>query len=95
VIYLAKMLSVVNLADYLEAALGTATYERWPGATYYGTIPGFHDVWADAPTLAECQVRLREVLEDWLRQRLESDLDLPEVNGSMALVSTSYCPWQA
>ena len=89
------MRDILNLADYLETALGTATYERRPGEDFYGTIPGFQGVWASAPTLDECQAQLREVLEDWLRQRLESDLDLPEVNGSFPLVSTSYCPWQA
>ena len=89
------MQAIVNLADYLEVALSTAIYERQTGEPYHATIPGLPDVWTDAPTLDECRAALRDVLDDWMRERLASDLDLPEINGSMPLVSTSYCPWHA
>lgn len=90
------MQDIVNLAEYMEAALSAAVYERrGPGEPYHATIPGLRDVWADAPTLDECRAALREVLDDWMRERLASDLDLPEINGSMPLVSTSYCLWHA
>ena len=89
------MQDLLNLADYMEAALSTAIYERQSGEPYHATIPGLSDVWADAPTLYECRAALRDVLDDWMRERLASDLDLPEINGSMPLVSTSYCPWHA
>ena len=89
------MRDLVNLADYLEAALSAAVYERRPGEAYHGTIPSLPDVWADAPTFDECQATLRDTLEDWMRERLAGDLDLPEINGNMPLVSTSYCPWHA
>lgn len=87
------MQDLLNLADYMEAALSAAVYECCAGEPYHATIPGLPDVWADAPTLDECRVALRDVLGDWMRERLASDLDLPEINGSMPLVSTSYCPW--
>ena len=89
------MQDLLNLADYLEAALNAAVYERQTGKAYHATIPGLPDVWADAPTLDECRAALREVLGDWMRERLASDLDLPEINGGLPLVSTSYCPWHA
>ena len=89
------MQDLLNLADYLEAALSAAVYERSPGEAYHATISGLQDVWADAPTLGECRAALREVLNDWMRERLATDLDLPEINGNMPLVSTSYCPWHA
>ncbi len=89
------MQAIVNLEDYMKLALGTAIYERQPGGPYHGTIPSLPDVWAEADTLDECHTHLRDVLEDWLRQRLATDLDVPAINGSLPLVSTSYCPWQA
>ena len=89
------MQDLINLAAYLEAALSAAVYERQAGEAYRATIPGLRDVWADAPTLDECRAALREVLDDWMRERLTEDLDLPEINGSIPLVSTSYCPWHA
>lgn len=89
------MQDLLNLADYMEAALSTAVYERRTSEPYHGSIPSLQDVWADAPTLDECRAALREVLDDWMRERLAEDLDLPEINGSMPLVSTSYCPWHA
>lgn len=70
------------LTAYIEAAMRRATYEILPeDKTYYGEIPGFQGVWANAPTLEVCRDELQEVLEDWIVFRLQDHLDLPEVDG--------------
>ena len=55
-----------------------ARYEILPDAgTYFGSIPGFQGVWADAPTLEACREELQEVLEDWILLALRRPDDLP------------------
>lgn len=59
------------LSDYLHAALRRAMYEILPDdGSYYGEIPGFNGVYANADTLEECRKQLAEVLEEWILFRL-------------------------
>jgi hypothetical protein len=53
------------LTDYIRAAMRRAVYEILEDGTYYGEIPGFQGVYANAETLAECAEELQEVLEGW------------------------------
>jgi predicted RNase H-like HicB family nuclease len=48
---------------------------------FWGEIPGFQGVWANAPTLEACRDELEQVLEDWIVFRLSDGLDLPVVDG--------------
>lgn len=67
---------------YLSAALGKARYEILPDdGSYYGEIPGFDGVYANAPTLEGCREELREVLEEWILFRVSRNLPLPVVDG--------------
>ena len=68
-------------AEYLQAAMRHAVYERIEDGTYFGSIPGFQGVWSDAATLEEAQAELAEVLEEWILFRISRQLDLPEVDG--------------
>jgi predicted RNase H-like HicB family nuclease len=59
-----------------------ATYEiLTDDGTYYGEIPGFDGVYANAKTLEQCREELQQTLEDWLLVRIARHLDLPEVDG--------------
>ena len=49
--------------------------------SFYGSIPGFQGVMANAETLEECRDQLAEVLEEWLFFRISRNLDLPVVDG--------------
>jgi predicted RNase H-like HicB family nuclease len=70
------------LTEYIRAAMRRATYEILPeDKTYYGEIPGFQGVWANAETLEACRDELQEVLEDWIVFRLHDHLSLPIVDG--------------
>ena len=70
------------LTDYIRASMRKATYELMPdGEGFWGVIPGFQGVWANAPTLEACRDELREVLEDWILIGVWLHHELPEVDG--------------
>lgn len=68
------------LTEYIQAALRGAKYEILPeDQTFYGNIPGFQGVWANADTLEACREELCEVLEDWIVLGLRLGHSLPVV----------------
>lgn len=70
------------LTKYIQAALHRANYKILPDdGTFFGEIPGFQGVWANADTLEACREELAEVLEDWILLRVSRNLPLPVVDG--------------
>ncbi|MBM3131742.1 MAG: type II toxin-antitoxin system HicB family antitoxin [Chloroflexi bacterium] len=70
------------LSEYIRAALKRAKYEILSDdGTYYGEIPGFDGVYANAETLESCRDELAEVLEEWIFLRLSRNLPMPIVDG--------------
>jgi predicted RNase H-like HicB family nuclease len=69
------------LTNYVQAAMRKARYEILDDGTYYGEIPGFPGVFANADTLEVCREQLQEVLEDWILLGLRLGHHLPEVDG--------------
>jgi predicted RNase H-like HicB family nuclease len=70
------------LTAYIRAAMSQARYEILPDdGTYYGEIPGFQGVYADATTLEACRDELESTLEDWILFRVSRNLPLPEAGG--------------
>ncbi|MEX0776414.1 MAG: type II toxin-antitoxin system HicB family antitoxin [Phycisphaeraceae bacterium] len=70
------------LTKYLHAAMRKAKYEiLQDDGSYYGEIPGFQGVWANAPSLEACREELAEVLEEWLVFRIAEGLKVPSVEG--------------
>lgn len=69
------------LTKYVEAAMKKAKYKPIEDGTYFGTIPGLKGLWANAVSLEECEVELRETLEDWLIVKLRHDDALPRMGG--------------
>lgn len=70
------------LMDYIRASMRRAKYEILPDdGTYYGEIPGFDGVYANADTLEVCREELEEVLEEWILFRVSRNLPLPVVDG--------------
>jgi predicted RNase H-like HicB family nuclease len=58
------------LMNYIRVAMHRARYEILPDdGTFYGEIPGFAGVYANADTLEACREELREVLEEWILLR--------------------------
>ena len=69
------------LTNYIRAAMHQATYEiLLDDGTFYGEIPGFDGVYANADTLEACREELEEVLEEWILFRVSRNLPLPIVD---------------
>ena len=70
------------LTDYITAAMHRARYEILPeDRSFYGEIPGFEGVYANAADLETCREELESMLEDWILFRVSRGLDLPVVDG--------------
>lgn len=70
------------LTAYIKAAMRKAEYEILSDDnTFYGEIPGFEGVYANAETLEACRDELEEVLEEWVLFRISRNLPLPTVEG--------------
>ena len=70
------------LTNYIRAAMRQAKYEILPDdGLFYGEIPGFDGVYADASALEACREELEEVLEEWILFRVARNLPLPVVEG--------------
>lgn len=69
------------LSQYIQAALRKAKYEILEDdGNFYGEIPGFQGVYANAETLEDCRDELAEVLESWIFFRISRNLSLPIVD---------------
>lgn len=70
------------LSEYLNAAMAKAHYELLEGGEgFYGEIPGFQGMLAQAETLEACRHELASTLEDWLLFRISRQLPIPVVDG--------------
>jgi len=70
------------LLDYINAAMRQAKYEILSDdGTFYGEIPTFKGIYANADSLEACRQELAEVLEEWILFRVSRNLPLPTVDG--------------
>ncbi len=69
------------LTKYIQAAMHQATYELLGDGTFYGEIPDFQGVWANADTLEACRDELQSALEDWMLVRISDSLPLRFLDG--------------
>ncbi len=70
------------LLNYIRSAMRRAKYEILPDDnTFYGDIPGFEGIYANAGTLEACREELEEVLEEWILFRVSKNLSLPVIDG--------------
>ncbi len=69
------------LITYIQNAMRLAKYEILEDGQYYGEIPGFQGVWAQAENLEACREELQSALEDWLVLGLRMGHKLPVVAG--------------
>ncbi len=68
------------ITEYIKAAMRKAKYEILEGNEgFYGEIPGFQGVWANADTLEECREDLSDALETWLLFRISRGMKIPAV----------------
>jgi predicted RNase H-like HicB family nuclease len=70
------------LTDYIRAAMHRAKYEILEDdGTFYGEIPGFQGVYANADTLEACREELESVLQDWILICVSRHVPTPVVDG--------------
>ena len=70
------------LSKYILSAMKKAKYEILEDDnTYYGDIPGFKGVYANADTLEDRREELEEVLEECLSLRISRNLPIHEIDG--------------
>ncbi len=70
------------LTKYIQAAMRKARYKILPDdGSFYGEIPGFQGVYANADQLEKCREELEEVLEEWIVLRISRSLPLPALEG--------------
>jgi len=69
------------LIAYIQNAMRMAKYEILEDGQFYGEIPGFNGVWAQAGTLEECREELHSALEDGIILGLRMGHKLPAVGG--------------
>jgi predicted RNase H-like HicB family nuclease len=78
---------IAMLTEYIEAAMRKAKYEiLHDDNTFYGYIPGFDGVYANAEDLETCRNELQEVLEEWIMLGIARHLSLPIVDGIRLVV---------
>jgi len=69
------------LIIYIQNAMRLAKYAILEDGQFYGEIPGFHGVWAQAGDLETCRDELQSALEDWLVLGLRLGHKIPDVAG--------------
>ena len=62
---------------FIEKQLKKAKYKILEDRTYFGEIPSFRGVWANARNLESCRAELREVLEGWLLLKIRDKNKIP------------------
>lgn len=65
------------LSQFIERKLKEAKYRILKDKTFFGEIPEFRGVWANAKNLEDCRRELQEVLEDWLLLKIKGGGKIP------------------
>ncbi|MSQ47001.1 MAG: type II toxin-antitoxin system HicB family antitoxin [Deltaproteobacteria bacterium] len=80
------------LTHYIRAAMRQAKYEILSDdGPFYGKIPGFDGVYANAETLESCREELEEVLEEWILFRVSKTLAVPLAGG----IELAVAEWES
>lgn len=71
-----------TLTAYICAVMAKAQYKTLPKEdAFYGEVPGFEAVTAQAESLEQCRHDLVEALEEWIFLRVSHQLALPVIDG--------------
>ncbi|MHB8777479.1 MAG: type II toxin-antitoxin system HicB family antitoxin [Anaerolineales bacterium] len=77
------------LTKYIHEAMKLAKYKILEDGSYYGDIPGFRGVLANADNLEECRDELQDTLEEWILLGIRLGHNLPEANGIRLVTETA------
>ena len=65
------------LTEFIERQLKKARYKILKDGSYFGEIPGFRGVWANAKNLEDCRAELKSAFEDWILFKLKDGDAIP------------------
>jgi predicted RNase H-like HicB family nuclease len=65
------------LSEFIIRKLQTARYKILKDGTYFGEVPSFQGVWANANNLEDCRTELRDILEEWMLLKVKSGDKIP------------------
>lgn len=65
------------LSEFIGKKLQSAEYKLLKDGAYFGEVPGFQGVWANAKNLEDCRNQLREILEEWILLKVRSGDKIP------------------
>jgi len=68
------------IVQYLERAIKKAEYKQLEDSTWFGEIPGFDGVWANAESVELCREELLEVLEEWILLKISDKEVIPTID---------------
>ncbi len=77
------------LTKYIHEAMKLARYKILEDGSYYGNIPGFRGVLANADNLEVCRDELQDTLEEWILLGIRLGHNLPEANGIRLVTETA------
>lgn len=68
------------ITEFIDLSMSKAKYEllEW-WEWFYWEIQWFDWVWANAFTLEECRLELKEILEEWLILKIRKKLFVPNI----------------
>ncbi len=70
------------ITEFIGAAMRKAKYEYLENdRIYFGKIPGCKGLWASGKTKDECEVELRECLDEWIVLSLRLNMPIPVIGG--------------
>lgn len=78
-------------AEYILKKLSQAKYKRLEDGSYFGAIAELDGVWANEKTLDACQRVLGEVLEEWVRLKLQDGDHIPDLKKQKQFLKQPQC----
>jgi len=75
--FVAVIYSENMLSEFIRKQLKRAKYKFLKDGSYFGEIPGFSGVWANAKNLEDCRAELQSAFEDWVLFKLKEGDAIP------------------
>ena len=72
---------MATLAEYLDAAMRQARFEKMEDDSWFASIPALPGIWGNGLTHDEARVDLQDSLPSWIQVHTKAGNQLPELKG--------------
>jgi len=72
---------MATLANYLEAAMHEASFEKLEDGSWFASIPALAGLWGAGPTRAAARDDLRDALPGWIKVHTKAGNHVPDLKG--------------